>query len=475
MSELRAKIGLEVHAQIRTKTKLFCGCSTSYEDKKPNENTCEICLGFPGTKPALNKRVMEFAIQIAKATKCEMPKETIFARKSYFYPDMSKNYQITQYDKAIATKGLMELDIGGTKKKIRIRRINVEEDPAKLAHIGGNITNAKYTLVDYNRAGMPLCEIVTEPDFETPKEARLFVSKLASILDHLGAIDPLKEGSIRVDANISLEGHERVEVKNIGGFRDLEKAINFEIIRQRGVIRRNAEIVQETRNYDAGLGVTTSLRIKEGEADYGYIAEPDLTRIELGKEWVKDVQAKMPELPDARVERLIRDKGIDAYTAEVLVYTDKALADFFEEALKEYKDAKALANNMTANVMRCLNWNDITIRASKYTPKNVAETLKRIDDHTISPRAAKQVFEEMAMTGKTAAAIIEEKGLSKIRDEGEIEKAVEKAIAENPGAVSDFKAGKAEALNFLAGKIMQITKGKADPDAAIRILREMLK
>ena len=475
MSEPRVMIGLEVHVQLLTKTKLFCGCSTKYADKKPNENTCEICLGFPGSKPALNKRAVELALQIAKAIKCKIAGETIFARKSYFYPDMSKNFQITQYDRPIAEKGLVNLDIGGVKRRIRIRRINVEEDPAKLMHVGGNINTAKYTLVDYNRAGMPLCEIVTEPDFDTPKQARLFVSKLASLLEHLEAFDPLKEGSIRIDANISLEGHPRVEVKNIGGFRDLEKALNFEIIRQRSALRRNAKIVQETRNYDAGLGVTTALRTKEGEADYGYISEPDLTRIEVSREWVKELADRMPELPDARVERFIKELGIGACAAEVLVYTDKALADFFEKALKEYPDAKALSNAMISNVMRCLNWSNITIRESKYTPENVAETLEKIDDHTISQRAAKTVFEEMATSGKSASEVIEEKGLSKIRDEKEIGEAVEKAIKENPDAVEAYKSGKKESLNFLAGKIMQATKGKADPDISIRMLKEKLK
>ncbi len=468
-------IGLEVHCQINTRTKLFCGCSTDSKEKKPNESTCEICLGFPGSKPVANKRVLEFAILIAKALNCSLPKETSFSRKSYFYPDMSKNYQITQYEAPMASEGFVELNVDGGKKKIRITRIQVEEDPARLVHVGGDITNAKYVLVDYNRSGIPLCEIVTEPDFASPQEARAFINKLASILEHLEAVDPAQEGFLRVDANISIEGNERVEVKNIGSFKDVEKALAFEVIRQRNAIRRGGKIVRETRHFDANTGVTVGLRKKETEEDYGYMFDPDLPRIELSEGWVKQLYSKMPELPDARAERLASSFGLDKYSAEVLVYTDKALADFFERCVKiSITSPQAIAHAIINEMLRCLNWNDLVLRESKYTPEKVAAILKLIGSEKISARVGKKIFEKLATEDVDPEKFVEAEGLGKISGEGEIEKIVEETIARNPQPVADYKSGKQEALNFLAGQVMRTTKGRVDSALTLKILKEKL-
>lgn len=468
-------IGLEVHCQINTDTKLFCGCSAALKDRKPNGNTCEICLGFPGSKPVANKRVIEFAILIAKALNCTLPKETSFSRKSYFYPDMSKNYQISQYEAPLAAGGFLELSAEGVKKRIRITRIQVEEDPARLVHVGGDITNAKYVLVDYNRSGIPLCEIVTEPDFASPQEARAFINKLASILEHLEAVDPAQEGFLRVDANISIEGHERVEVKNIGSFKDVEKALAFEIIRQRNAIRRGGNIVRETRHFDANTGVTVGLRKKETEEDYGYMFDPDLPRIELSEGWVKQLYSKMPELPDARAERLSSSFGLDKYSAEVLVYTDKALADFFEKCVKISKTSpQAIAHAIINEMLRCLNWNDVVLRESKYTPEKVAAILQMIGSGRISARVGKKIFEKLATEDVDPEKFVEESGLTKISGAGEIGKIVDGIIEKNPQAVADYKSGKQEALNFLAGQVMRATKGRVDSAITIKMLKEKL-
>jgi len=471
----RVIIGLEVHCQINTDTKLFCGCSADLKDRKPNDNTCEICLGFPGSKPVANKKVVEFAILIAKALNCTLPKDMSFSRKSYFYPDMSKNYQITQYEAPLAAGGFLELSADGAKKRIRITRIQVEEDPARLVHVGGDITNAKYVLVDYNRSGIPLCEIVTEPDFSSPQEARAFINKLASILEHLEAVDPGQEGFLRVDANISIEGHERVEVKNIGSFKDVEKALAFEIIRQRNAIRRGGKIVRETRHFDANTGVTVGVRKKETEEDYGYIFDPDLPRIELSEGWVKQLYAKMPELPDARVERLVASFGLDRYSAEVLVFTDKALADFFEKSTKTSKAGpQAIAHAIINEMLRCLNWNDIVLRESKYTPEKVCKVLELIESGKISARVGKTIFEKLATEDIAPEKFVEESGLTKISGAGDIEKVVDEILQKNPQAAADYKAGKPEALNFLAGQVMRATKGRVDSSLTLKILKEKL-
>ena len=289
--EIQAVMGLEIHVQLNTNSKLFCSCSTKYEDKQPNEVTCPICLGFPGSKPKVNRAAIDFAILVAKALNCSINSPMFFSRKSYLYPDMPKNFQITQYEIPIAEKGILNI----VDKKIRIRRVHIEEDPGKLIHVGGSITNAKYVLVDYNRSGVPLIEIVTEPDFESTKEVRKFLTKLSSILEYLDAYDPSGEGSLRVDANISLKGGERVEVKNITGFKNVEKALNFEIIRQKNSHNMNVDITRETRHFDAQTNTTASLRKKEFEEDYGYIFEPDLTKIEIDNKWVKGLVDNMPE------------------------------------------------------------------------------------------------------------------------------------------------------------------------------------
>ncbi|MDE1833351.1 MAG: Asp-tRNA(Asn)/Glu-tRNA(Gln) amidotransferase subunit GatB, partial [Candidatus Micrarchaeota archaeon] len=319
-------IGVEVHAQLDTKSKIFCSDSTDHRNAEPNQNTCPICLGFPGSKPKLNRKVLEYGLMIGLALNSKVTDTVFFSRKTYFYPDLSKNYQITQYEAPLVTEGY--LTVG--EAKIRIRRVHIEEDPAKLMYVGGDITSSEYVHMDYNRAGVPLAEIVTEPDFTSPKQVRAFLEQLSSILEHLGVYDSGKEATLRVDANISIDGGERVEVKNITGFENVEKALNYEIVRQQGLKRMEVEIQRETRHFDAEMKTTKSLRKKEYEEDYGYIFDPDLPMVTLSKGFVSSLKGRMPELPEQRSARLVKDYKISGYYADVIIYTGKPMADFYE-------------------------------------------------------------------------------------------------------------------------------------------------
>ncbi|MEK6909472.1 MAG: Asp-tRNA(Asn)/Glu-tRNA(Gln) amidotransferase subunit GatB, partial [Candidatus Aenigmatarchaeota archaeon] len=322
---MKSVMGLECHVNLLSKSKLFCNSPTDYENYDPNETTCPVCTGMPGSKPSLNKKIVESGLMVAKALNCEISPVMFFSRKSYFYPDMPKNFQITQYEIPLARNGYLQI----TNKKIRIRRIQIEEDPGKLIHVGGSITNAQYVLVDYNRAGMPLIEVVTEPDFENVQEVREFLSKLQSILEHLEVYDASKEASLRVDANISLEGGTRVEIKNITGFVNVEKALSYEIVRQQNLVRMGMQVERETRHFDETTKTTATLRKKETEEDYGYIFEPDLPQFTISEKMVKATEKRMPELPDSRVKRFIKKYTLPENQSQTIVYTDKALADFF--------------------------------------------------------------------------------------------------------------------------------------------------
>ncbi|MEM5777736.1 MAG: Asp-tRNA(Asn)/Glu-tRNA(Gln) amidotransferase subunit GatB [Candidatus Aenigmatarchaeota archaeon] len=459
---MKVMIGLEIHCQLSTKTKLFC--SDSIDSTEPNKNVCPICLGFPGSKPKINKKALDYGIMIALALNCKINKSMFFSRKSYFYPDMAKNYQITQYEIPLAVDGFLETEDG----KIRIRRIHLEEDPAKILHIGGDITSAKYVLVDYNRAGVPLLEIVTEPDFTSPKQVREFLEKLSSILEHLGVYDAYREASLRVDANISLEGGERIEIKNISGFADVEKALNYEIVRQKGLLRMNVKIERETRHYDAERRITKSLRKKEYEEDYGYIFDPDLPEIEIKDDWIKQIKAVMPELPHDRVRRFISFYGLNEYQAKVIVYTDKYLADFFEECCKSYKKPTEAAKWIITYLLKSLNWHGISIRQSKVKPKDFVEFLELIDKKVITERYAKELIKDYVDTGISPRKIVEGK-LTRIND-SQLEKIVEDVIKENIKAVEEYRAGKTKALEFLIGVVLAKTNKQTDP----KKIREML-
>jgi len=453
---IKAVMGLEVHVHLLTESKLFCRCSTDIEGKEPNSNTCPICIGFPGSKPMVNKKTIEHGIKISRALNCTVQPEIQFSRKNYFYPDMSKNFQITQYEVPLGKGGYLNLD----NRKIRIRRVHLEEDPAKLEHVGGNITNAKYTLIDYNRSGIPLVEIVTEPDVTSPKEARLFLNKLSLILEHLGVYDPSGEGSIRIDANISLEGGQRVEMKNITGFRNVEDALNYEIIRQKSMTNMGLKIERETRHYDAETNTTSTLRKKEQEEDYGYIIEPDLVPIQVSKEWVKQLEAEMPELPDARIERFTREYEIPKFQSGILINTGLDLSNFYENILELYNQPILVANWTVNFLLKSLNYEGLTLRNSSVSPETFVELFELMDEGTISERLAKELIKEYVSTGKSPRQIVKDRNLAMMRED-ELVEAVESVIKENPKAVEDYRDGREKAVDYIIGQVLKKIKARA--------------
>lgn len=464
---MKAVIGLEVHVHLLTESKLFCSCKADYEDKEPNASTCPICLGFPGSKPIINKKAIDSGIMIAKALNCKIAPEIFFSRKTYFYPDMAKNFQITQYEIPLARGGNLEI----FDKEIRIRRVHIEEDPAKLVHVGGGITSAQYVLVDYNRSGIPMAEIVTEPDFSDTKEVREFLSKLQSILEHLEVFDASKEGSIRVDANVSIEGGTRVEVKNISGFANVEKALNYEIVRQKNLLQMGMKVDRETRHFDADTKTTTTLRKKETEEDYGYIFEPDLTMIEIGKVWVDKLSEKMPELPDQRIERFVKEYKIPERDAKVIVYVDKALADFFEECVKLFKEPAYVSRWVVTDLLKVLNWNDLTIRKSKLPPEVFVEFLKAMNKGELTERLGKELIKELVPTGKSFEDLIKEKALPKKLD---LESVVKEVIEENEKAAEDYKKGNEKSIQFLIGQVLRKTQAAGDPNKIKELIKKLI-
>ena len=428
-------------------------------------------MGIPGTLPVLNGKALEDAIMVAIALNSKISERMLFFRKNYFYPDMPKNFQISQYDKA----GGVPLALGGyiqiNDKTIRIRRIQLEEDPGKLSY-DGTIESSTYTLVDYNRAGIALIEIVTEPDMKTPKEARLFLEKLRSILEHLGISDGSLEGSMRCDANISLRGGKRVEIKNISSFKEVERALNFEITRQKSFLERGIAIGQETRHWDEVRRITISLRTKEEEQDYRYFPEPDLVPVVISKDQIKEIEQKMPELPDERRRRFIEQYHLLPQNAEILTRS-KAMADFFEECAKLYEKPREISNWLIGEFLSYLNEKSIDIDESKLTPRHLVDMLRLIDEGKISRKMARSVLQDMLLTGKMPYAIIKEKGLEKIVDKEYVRDIVEKILKENPQAVKDAVIDE-KAINYLMGQLMKETKGKVDPKLAGEIMKERL-
>jgi aspartyl-tRNA(Asn)/glutamyl-tRNA(Gln) amidotransferase subunit B len=471
-------VGLEVHCQLDTKSKLFCGCDTDYRSDGPNTHVCPICLGLPGAMPALNKRAIEYAMKVAKALNCEVLEESEFSRKNYFYPDLDKAYQITQYDKPLAEGGYLEIESDeGGERKIRLTRIHVEEDPGRLVHMG-NVERGKYSLVDYNRAGIPLIEIVSEPDMRSPKEARKFLNKLRATLEYLSVFDSEKEGSLRVDANISIKGNERVEVKNITSYKGVEKALLFEVTRQKNLIRRGQKIERETRHYLEARGVTQSARSKEMENDYRYFPEPDLRPLRV-KSWVDGIV--LPELPDARRERFIAEYGCSLNHARTLTGELK-LANFFEKVVASDKSGLSpLASTWIADTLIGeLNYRNMGL--DKVEPTAMTGLVLLLKAGTITDKSGIEVLRVMLdqrLTNEkteTPAGIVERLNLAKTTgDSSAIATAVEEAINENPKALEDYRAGKSGALNFLVGQVMKKTRGKADPADLNRMLTEALK
>ena len=471
-------IGLEVHCQLDTKSKLFCGCSTDYRSDGPNTHVCPVCLGLPGAMPVLNKRSIEYAMRVAKALNCTVREESEFSRKNYFYPDLDKAYQITQYDKPLAEGGYLEIESDeGGEKKVKLTRIHVEEDPGRLVHMG-NAERGKYSLVDYNRAGIPLIEIVSEPDMRSPKEARKFLNKLRATLEYLSVFDSDKEGSLRVDANISIKGSERVEVKNITSYKGVEKALTFEITRQKNLLRRGQKVDRETRHFLEARGVTQSARSKEQEHDYRYFPEPDLRPLRV-KSWVDAIV--LPELPDARRGRFMAQYGCSLNHARTLT-GDLKLANFFEQVVRgDPAGLSGLAATWIADTLIGeLNYRDMSL--DRVEPAAVTELVEILKNDLITDKSGIEVLRIMLdqclknESCETPAAIVTHLNLGKTTgDTGAITTAIEEAINENPKALDDYRAGKAGALNFLVGQVMKKTRGKADPGTLNRLLTEALK
>jgi len=469
-------IGLEVHAQLKTKSKIFCGCSTVF-GAPPNTNTCQVCLGMPGVLPVLNKKVVEYTIKMALATHCTITSPNRFARKNYFYPDLPKGYQISQFEFPIAEHGWLEVEDGGRTKKIGITRIHMEEDAGKLIHD----VHKPLSYVDLNRTGVPLMEIVSEPDIRSPEEATAYLKKLHAILRYLDICDGnMQEGSFRCDANISLRpvGREkfgiRTELKNMNSFRNVQRALEYEIRRQRDILLDGGEVVQETLLWDADRNVTNSMRGKEEAHDYRYFPDPDLIPVVIDENWIENTRKTLPELPDERRQRFISALGMPEYDAEVLT-SSKDLADYFEAALEVYPQAKKLSNWMMTELMRELKGEDsIDIEGCPITPQNLGLLLAMIDKGTISGKIAKAVFMDMLASGKDPETLVKEKNLVQVSDEGELLAIVREIIAANPGQVAEYRAGKTKLMGYFVGQLMQKTKGRANPKLANQLLSQEL-
>jgi aspartyl-tRNA(Asn)/glutamyl-tRNA(Gln) amidotransferase subunit B len=467
---LKATIGLEIHIQLNTRSKLFCACSTEIDISEPNTAVCPICLGYPGTKPMLNKKAVDIGIMISKALNSQILPIIRFSRKNYFYPDMAKNFQITQYEIPLSKGGSLILG----DRKVGITRIHLEEDPAKLVHVGGSITDALETLIDYNRAGIPLVEIVTEPDIESTEEARDFLKKLSLILDHLGAYNPQSEGSLRVDANVSIEGGNRVEVKNITGFRNVEKALNYEVVRQNSAINMGLKVERETRHFDAQTGMTSTLRLKEQEEDYGYIAEPDLTQIHIGGEWFKRISESLPELPDQIIQRFIDQYQIPRFQSDIIVNTGLKMSEFYEICCSLYQDPKNIANWLVTNLLKSLNFEKQSIEDSKVRPETFIELLTLIDEGIISERLAKELIKDYVKSGKSPRKLVEEQNLVLLPIE-ELREVVSNIVIENPKAVNDFREGKKKAAEYLIGQVLRRVRARASANKVRELVMEELK
>lgn len=469
-------IGLEVHVELHTKSKIFCGCSTSF-GAPPNTHTCPICLGHPGVLPVLNKQAVDYAMKAAMALNCEIAPETKFDRKNYFYPDSPKAYQISQYDKPIGEHGWIEIEVNGETKRIGITRLHLEEDAGKLTHVDGGYAS----LVDFNRVGTPLIEIVSEPDIRSPEEARAYLEKIKAIMQYCDVSDvKMEQGSLRCDANISLRpyGQEvfgtKTELKNMNSFRGVQKGLEYEELRQAEVLDQGERIVQETRRWDEAQGKTLSMRSKEEAHDYRYFPDPDLVKVYIDEEWMNAVKATIPELPDARKARYVKEYSLPGYDAEVLT-SSMELADFFEESLQYTKDSKAVSNWMMGELLGYLNANNLELGDVKITGKGLGEMIGLIEKGTISSKIAKTVFKEMIESGKDPGQIVEEKGLVQISDEGAIQAIVDQVVDRNPQSVADFQAGKDRAVGFLVGQVMKETKGKANPGLVNKLIMARLK
>jgi aspartyl-tRNA(Asn)/glutamyl-tRNA(Gln) amidotransferase subunit B len=472
-------IGLEVHVELKTATKIFCSCSTAF-GAEPNTQVCPVCSGFPGALPVLNRRAVEYAIRAGLALNCDIAEVCKFDRKNYFYPDLPNAYQISQYDQPICGKGYLDIDVEGIHKRIGITRAHLEEDAGKLVH-QGSITTTTSSLVNLNRCGVPLLEIVSEPDMRSGAEARAYLEKLRAIMLFAGVSDcKMEEGSLRCDANVSVRPRgesklgTRVEIKNLNSFRALERAIEYEAKRQIEALEDGDELIQETRTWDEEKQVTRSMRSKEEAHDYRYFPDPDLPPLRIDPSWVQDIVSSMRELPDQAQQRLMEEYGLSAYDAAWLTLTPETL-EFFDQAVASYTDAKAISNWMMGELSRLLNQNNLELADSKIRPQHLTRMLQMIDEGTISGKMAKVVFEEMFSTGKPPEDIIKEKGMEQISDQETLQKVIDEVVAANAKVVDDYKNGKEKAFGFLIGQIMKATRGQANPALVNELLKEQLK
>ena len=470
-----AVIGLEVHAQLQTNTKIFCGCETRFGEEA-NTRTCPVCIGMPGVLPVLNKKAVEYIVKTGIATHCTISPYSRFARKNYFYPDLPKGYQISQYELPLCEHGYVEVIVDGKIKRIGITRIHLEEDAGKNLHQ----TETGSSLVDLNRAGTPLMEIVSEPDIHTADEASEYLKKLRSILRYIEVSDAdMEKGNFRCDANVSIrlagdkEFGIRAEVKNVNSFKFVQKALEYEIKRQAQILDEGGRVVQETRLFDSAKGATFSMRSKEEAHDYRYFPEPDLVPIVVSKETVSIIAATIPELPDAKRARFVKEYGIPEYDADLLTQS-RAMAAYFEEAVKLSSQPKAVSNWMMGELMRLLKTNGKEIDSCPIKPDKLVGMIKMINDGVISIKIAKTVFEEMYTSGKDAVEVVQEKGLVQVSDTGAIVQIIADVIRANPGQAADYKAGKEKLFGFFVGQVMKVSRGQANPDLVNQLLKEKL-
>ncbi|NWF91319.1 MAG: Asp-tRNA(Asn)/Glu-tRNA(Gln) amidotransferase subunit GatB [Syntrophaceae bacterium] len=476
--EYEPVIGLEVHAQLLTKSKMFCGCSTAF-GAEPNTLTCPVCTGQPGSLPVVNRKAVEFAIRLGLATNCRIAPYSLFARKNYFYPDLPKGYQISMYEHPLAVDGFIEIINRGEKRRIRIIRIHMEEDAGKLKH-GETPETAPFSYVDFNRTGVPLVEIVSGPDIRSPQEAGDYLRELRAILQYLEvSTGNMEEGNFRCDANVSVrrrgqkEFGTRTELKNMNSFRHVEKALEYEIRRQIAVLEEGDEVVQETRLWDADREITVSMRGKEEAHDYRYFPDPDLLPLHIDEAWIEEIRKGLPELPIEKRARFVREYGIPEYDAQILTST-KPLSVFFEKTAQLFPEPKTVSNWIMGDLLRELKKDEREVDQCPITPDHLAEMLGMIKEGTISGKIAKDVFEEMYRSGERPAKIVREKGWIQIVDEDEIAEAVQRVIDANPKQVEDFQKGKEKVFGFFVGEVMKVTKGKANPKLVNEWLRKKL-
>ena len=473
--EFESVIGLEVHAQLKTGTKIFCSCSTEF-GALPNAHTCPVCLGMPGVLPVLNKKVVEYAIRTAIATDCRINRESRFARKNYFYPDLPKGYQISQYELPIAEAGFIDIELKNCKKKVGITRIHMEEDAGKLNHD----SHRPISMLDFNRTGVPLIEIVSEPDMRTPEEAGAYLRELRSIVRYLDVCNGnMEEGSFRCDANISIRPKgvdtlgTRTELKNLNSFKNVEKALYYEIARHIEIVMDKASVIQETRLWDAEKNITTSMRSKEEAHDYRYFPDPDLLPLVVEDKWIDEIKKTLPELPKEKKKRFITQYGLPVYDADFLT-SSRELGDYFEECVSKIHKPKQVSNWIMGPLFKILNTDKIDIDKSPVSSDNLVQLLKFIEDETISGNMAKKVFDDMAKSGKSSEEIIKKKGIVQVKDSDTIKKIISKVLSGCPTEVEEYKQGKTKLLGFFVGQVMKESRGKANPKIVNDILRKEL-